>query len=51
MADGDKPKKKRKRNFITREVEILMEEVGKNMAVLFAPHKDVLYNSISFGGK
>ena len=40
MADGDKPKKKRKRNFTAREVEILAEEVVKNRAVLFASHKD-----------
>ena len=40
MADGDRPKKKRKRNFTAREVEILAEEVVKNRAVLFASHKD-----------
>nr|XP_022332179.1 nuclear apoptosis-inducing factor 1-like isoform X1 [Crassostrea virginica] len=45
MADGDRQKKERKRNFTAREVEILVEEVEKNKAVLFAPHKDVNTNN------
>ncbi|XP_078341764.1 uncharacterized protein LOC111118756 isoform X5 [Crassostrea virginica] len=45
MADGERPKKERKRNFTAREVEILVEEVEKNKAVLFAPHKDVNTNN------
>ena len=45
MADGDRQKKERKRNFTAREVEILVEEVEKNKTVLFAPHKDVKTNN------
>ena len=45
MVDGDRPKKERKKNFTAREVEILVEEVEKNRAVLFAPHKDVYTNN------
>ena len=45
MADGERPKKERKRNFTAREVEILVEEVEKNKTVLFAPHKDVNTNN------
>ena len=48
MAHGDRPKKERKRNFIAREVEILKKEVGMNMAVLFAPSKDVNVMSVGY---
>ena len=45
MADGDRFKRERKRNFTARDVEILAEEVEKNKAVLFAPHKNVNTNN------
>uniref|UniRef100_K1RFV0 Myb/SANT-like DNA-binding domain-containing protein n=1 Tax=Magallana gigas TaxID=29159 RepID=K1RFV0_MAGGI len=46
MADElvNKIKKERKKNFSAKEIEILVEEVEKNRAILFASHKDVNTN-------
>lgn len=46
MADElvNKIKKERKKNFSAKEIEILVEEVEKNRAILFASHKDVNRN-------
>ena len=52
MSDGDRPKKERNGNFTATEVEILVEEVEKNKAVLFAPHKDLnIFSLISLYGR
>ena len=45
IANGDRPRRKERGFFTAREVEILVEEVEKNMAVLFAPNKDVYTNN------